>query len=314
MPRETHLGRCFALGQRTLVSLNAVAFQPNNPTTFAAGGSDALLRVYDLRYVTNQTDTTAIVAAVHTPQAFVSPNASVHITCVQYSWNGKQLLGTFNDDLVYLFDSTTERDPKTLKFVSAAEPVARTASADDDDDDMWEDVEDDGDMWEDVEDHDEDRSEGAEIGAEIRTGYIQRYSGHRNNRTVKGVNFIGPRSEYVVSGSDCGHVYIWETETAELVQVIRGDTMIVNCVEPHPYFPVLAVSGIDDDIKIFEPSGTNPCHIQSYYGIINANAREREGHTRFRRVFRRPLLDEIDPGSDDDDDDADDGRGGCRTM
>lgn len=25
--------------------------------------------------------------------------------------------------------------------------------------------------------------------------------------TVKGVNFYGPKSEFVVSGSDCGHIY-----------------------------------------------------------------------------------------------------------
>lgn len=39
---------------------------------------------------------------------------------------------------------------------------------------------------------------------------LQRYHGHYNRRTVKGVNFLGPNDEYVISGSDCGNVFIWD--------------------------------------------------------------------------------------------------------
>lgn len=41
---------------------------------------------------------------------------------------------------------------------------------------------------------------------------------------VKGVNFYGPRSDYVVSGSDCGFVYVWDKKTEAIVQRKRGDT------------------------------------------------------------------------------------------
>ena len=34
---------------------------------------------------------------------------------------------------------------------------------------------------------------------------------------ILGVNFYGSRSEYVLSGSDCGHFYIWETASGKLV-------------------------------------------------------------------------------------------------
>ncbi len=40
---------------------------------------------------------------------------------------------------------------------------------------------------------------------------------------MKGVNFFGLRSEYVVSGSDCGHVFLWDKETQDIVQVLPGD-------------------------------------------------------------------------------------------
>ena len=40
---------------------------------------------------------------------------------------------------------------------------------------------------------------------------------------MKGVNFFGPRSEFVVSGSDCGHVFLWDTQTEKVVQCMQGD-------------------------------------------------------------------------------------------
>jgi len=67
---------------------------------------------------------------------------------------------------------------------------------------------------EDIHLFDATHSEGADC---IRT-----YTGHRNYATVKGVNFFGPRSEYVVSGSDCGHVMLWDKETSYLVQMQKG--------------------------------------------------------------------------------------------
>ena len=41
--------------------------------------------------------------------------------------------------------------------------------------------------------------------------------------SVKGVNFYGPDSEYVVSGSDDGHVYVWDKHTTNIVQWIQAD-------------------------------------------------------------------------------------------
>ena len=43
------------------------------------------------------------------------------------------------------------------------------------------------------------------------------------NPPVKGVNIFGLGSEYVVSGSDCGHVFLWDKEKTEIVQYFEGD-------------------------------------------------------------------------------------------
>ncbi|KAH7288898.1 hypothetical protein KP509_31G048700 [Ceratopteris richardii] len=79
------------------------------------------------------------------------------------------------------------------------------------------------------------------------------FRGHRNARTVKGVSFFGPNSEYVVSGSDCGNIFIWKKKTAELIALFKGDTQVVNCLEPHPHATILATSGIEYAAKIWAP-------------------------------------------------------------
>lgn len=79
------------------------------------------------------------------------------------------------------------------------------------------------------------------------------YRGHCNIKTVKDVNFFGLNDEYVVSGSDSGHVFIWDRKTAKLVNILEGDSEVVNVIQGHPYEPTMAVSGIDNTIKIFNP-------------------------------------------------------------
>lgn len=37
------------------------------------------------------------------------------------------------------------------------------------------------------------------------------------------MNFYGPKSEFIVSGSDCGHVFLWDKETEQIVQYLTGD-------------------------------------------------------------------------------------------
>ncbi|XP_026150636.1 DDB1- and CUL4-associated factor 6 isoform X3 [Mastacembelus armatus] len=78
------------------------------------------------------------------------------------------------------------------------------------------------------------------------------YKGHRNSRTmIKESCFWG--KNFVMSGSDCGHIFIWDRHTAEHLMLLEADNHVVNCLQPHPYDPILASSGIDYDIKIWSP-------------------------------------------------------------
>ena len=102
--------------------------------------------------------------------------------------------------------------------------------------------------------------------------HARQYRGHCNVKTVKDANFFGLNDEYVVSGSDSGHLFIWDKKTSEVVNILEGDNEVVNVIQGtktsslnlvprsltsvpqgHPYEPLLAVSGIDHTIKIFSP-------------------------------------------------------------
>ncbi|XP_077151584.1 DDB1- and CUL4-associated factor 6 isoform X3 [Ranitomeya variabilis] len=78
------------------------------------------------------------------------------------------------------------------------------------------------------------------------------YKGHRNSRTmIKEAGFWG--KNFVISGSDCGHIFIWDRHTTEHLMLLEADNHVVNCLQPHPYDPILASSGIDYNIKVWSP-------------------------------------------------------------
>lgn len=91
-------------------------------------------------------------------------------------------------------------------------------------------------------------SPGVPIGVPIRS-----FSGHVNVETVKDVNFFGLRDEFVMSGSDDGLLFIWDKLTGKIVTMLQGDSSVTNVMEGNPQYNSLAVSGIDETVKIFEP-------------------------------------------------------------
>lgn len=146
---------------------------------YAVSGRDQFLRVYDRR---NQ----KTVLSRHCPTDLLEKNTTVrYISSCMYNHDGKELLGSFNDENIYLFDSSNHS-----------------------------------------------------LGS-----YVHKYQGHVNSATIKGVNFFGAKSEYIVSGSDCSNIFFWHKESEAIVQWMRGDENgIVNVLEPHPIYPVLATS------------------------------------------------------------------------
>ena len=83
---------------------------------------------------------------------------------------------------------------------------------------------------------------------------LQKFTGHRNARTmIKEATWWG--NNFVLSGSDCGHIFGWERSSGKLVLLLEADRHVVNCIQPHPNEPLIASSGIDYDVKLWAPSG-----------------------------------------------------------
>ncbi|XP_029178295.1 DDB1- and CUL4-associated factor 8-like isoform X2 [Nylanderia fulva] len=242
------------------VQLYSIHSNPFNSNEFCVGGRSHYVRVYDRRKVS-------------TPLYKLCPdhltgNKHAHVTCAVYNHNGTEILASYNDEDIYLFD----------RLLSP------------------------------------------------RVDYAHRYQGHRNSATVKGVNFFGPKSEYVISGSDCGNIFIWDKNTEAVVQWMNGDKQgVVNCLEGHPHIPILATSGLDYDVKIWVPSHSEPPIMESLSDCVISNMKNRKQENtpdtfdgqlfwillrhirhreRIRHLYTRHGVE--DPNRDDDDDEDDD--------
>ena len=85
--------------------------------------------------------------------------------------------------------------------------------------------------------------------------YSERFVGHSNCQTdIKEANFLG--TDYIAAGSDCGNLFIWH-RSGRLVFLGKGDKDIVNCIAPNQYITSIASSGIDSEIKLWQPVDTD---------------------------------------------------------
>lgn len=89
----------------------------------------------------------------------------------------------------------------------------------------------------------------------LSTEYVvQTYTGRENVQTIaKEARFIFG-GNYILSGGDCGGIYIWDVKHSEPVRRLHADRCCVNCVLPHGSLPYILSSGIDDEIKMWDIS------------------------------------------------------------
>jgi WD40 repeat protein len=87
------------------------------------------------------------------------------------------------------------------------------------------------------------------------TSFVQVYKGQRNEMTVKGIYFMGNKSEYVITGCDSGHLFIFNTLSGKIEAMLLADSRgAVNCVAPHPRgLPIILSCGLDTRAKLFGP-------------------------------------------------------------
>lgn len=183
------------------VALYTIDINPLNSMQFAVGGRDLWARIYDVRKISSDGKGNNAPLKSFCPDHFKdsTDRFSPNLTCLMFSYNGAELLCSYNDEDIYLFDA---------------------------------------------------------VESSMQSVPIHCYKGHRNADTVKGVNYFGPYSDYVVSGSDCGHLFIWDKKKENIVNFLEGDKIgVVNVLEPHPTCCILATAGLDHDIKLWQPLG-----------------------------------------------------------
>ncbi|XP_026668353.1 DDB1- and CUL4-associated factor 8-like isoform X2 [Ceratina calcarata] len=245
--------------------LYSVHSNPLSSNEFCVSGQFQFVKVYDRRNVS--------VPIYELCPKHLTENKNVHVTCALYNYNGTEILASYNDEDIYLFDTVSPQP---------------------------------GD-------------------------FAHKYEGHRNSATVKGVNFFGPKSEYVISGSDCRNIFIWDKNSEAIVNWMFGDENgVVNCLEPHPHTPILATSGLDCGVKIWVPTKKKPLPFDELKDCVASNATNRSQethsetdaidsqllwilvrhirHTERVRSMRTstPRNRAVDDDDDDDDDDGDD--------
>lgn len=69
------------------------------------------------------------------------------------------------------------------------------------------------------------------------------------------VELLGSHDELIASGSDDGHIFIWDRQTGRLVNLLgRGsDAASVTSLACHPHMPLLASSGAEPVVRLWSP-------------------------------------------------------------
>ncbi|GJN40186.1 hypothetical protein PR202_gb29366 [Eleusine coracana subsp. coracana] len=99
----TKLFTCYSFSNsRRHVRLNTIAIDPRNPCYFSIGGSDEYVRLYDMRFLSDDSRNTYQPVDTFCPKHLMG--GKVHITGIAYSY-AREILVSYNDEHVYLFQS-----------------------------------------------------------------------------------------------------------------------------------------------------------------------------------------------------------------
>jgi len=108
--------------------------------------------------------------------------------------------------------------------------------------------------------------------------YSARFLGACNTTTdIKEANFLGSHGQFIMAGSDDGKFFIWDRCSGNIVRVLVGDESIVNCLQGHPNTPLLATSGIDPVVRLWQPAPedgqANSREVEDKDAAANSNQR-----------------------------------------
>nr|XP_019012068.1 WD-repeat protein [Kwoniella pini CBS 10737]OCF50849.1 WD-repeat protein [Kwoniella pini CBS 10737] len=85
--------------------------------------------------------------------------------------------------------------------------------------------------------------------------YLRKHSGHVQGHFLIRSCFGAPKDRFVLSGSEDGHVYVWQGSSPNPVEVLSGHTSVVNSVAWNPVAArrIFASCSDDSTIRIWQP-------------------------------------------------------------
>jgi len=178
---------------------------------FAGGASEVVL--YDLRFLSDS----AKVVQQYRPSCF-SDLSDVPVSGIDISKDRKELLVSYESDQIYTFPV----------FPSNTDPTA-----------------------DDLLGYSNDFLDNSESGS-LHNNHFAGYGGHLNRFTfLKCAKFAGPNDEYICTGSDSGHAFVYEKYSGSVVSLLKADKSTCNGIVPHPTLPIFITYGIESTAKLW---------------------------------------------------------------
>jgi WD repeat-containing protein 42A len=199
-------------------SCNTIAASPVHPYILACGTDMAPVCMVDVRYARPES---AAFLRIGTPMAMQSSG----VGGIGFSARGDKIVCSYKSSDVFVYDWTTALDHSDRRLCDA-EDIATYACHD--------------------------------FSSQFTTCDAKRYVGRANRLTMFKEAAFFDEDRFVVTGGDCGHVFLWDTETTRLVRKVKADSDIVNGVLTHPTAPVIIACGIDDSAKVISLAADMP--------------------------------------------------------
>ncbi|KAL9179718.1 hypothetical protein ACHAXT_009008 [Thalassiosira profunda] len=178
-----------------------------------AGGSDSDVALYDLRMAGPSSGESSQVVKKFRPRALRHKSSSVAVSGIDLSKDKRELLVSYESDHVYTFPIFPD--------ASAAGPT--------------------------LADIDGDEKKSNKPVPELAA-----YGGHLNRLTfLKSAKYAGPNDEYICTGSDSGHAWIYEKSSGTVLSFMKADNSTCNGIQPHPSLPFFITYGIDSTAKLW---------------------------------------------------------------
>uniref|UniRef100_A0A2K6UXH6 DDB1 and CUL4 associated factor 6 n=2 Tax=Primates TaxID=9443 RepID=A0A2K6UXH6_SAIBB len=236
----------------------SVAICPPIPYYLAVGCSDSSVRIYDRRMLgTRATGNYAGRGTTGMVARFIPShlnNKSCRVTSLCYSEDGQEILVSYSSDYIYLFDpkDDTARELKTPSAEERREelrqpPVKRLRLRGD-----WSDT---GPRARPESERERDGEQSPNVSLMQRmSDMLSRWFEEASEvaQSNRGRGRSRPRGG--TSQSDVSTLpTVPSSPDLEHLMLLEADNHVVNCLQPHPFDPILASSGIDYDIKIWSP-------------------------------------------------------------